>query len=621
MRLAASKVQILSLSAIFKIGRPLNFKVMPGIAGIIASAPTSESPAAVNAMLATMKHENFYRMETHFVPEMKIYGGFTGFDDSTDGIFSTATGSTSLIFSGECFVCSKIATGETLIRLYEDEGQKFVEKLNGLFCGLLIDKPRRKILLFNDRYGIKRIYFHERDGHFYFASEAKALLRIFPDLRQFDTESLADFLSFGCTLDWKTLFRGIEILPGASFWSFENGHWRKETYFSPEIWESQPQLAADEFENRFQETFKRILPRYFEPLSKVGVALTGGLDTRMIMACRPQNGASTACYTFSGNNGLTLDDKIAARVAAASNLGHNLLRLDGDFFSNFPAHLDKTVFVTDGCAGLSNAHEMYLNRKARQLAPIRLTGSFGSEILRSFSTFKPAPLSPHLFNHDWRAKINSRLGKIRPYKSPPMTFAAFKEIPWNQFGNLEAGRSQLQFRTPYLDNELVALAFQAPEQIRKSSLPAFHLVRANNPALSEIPTDRGFAGDNSGLKFLSRRAFAEITFKLDYYTIAGLPRPASALNSIFKTIVGKLKIAGMHKFVRYSSWFRAELAPYVREVLSSPRVRGHGIWNPDFLDHLAAAHMAGHHDYSAEIHTVMTLEAIERRLLHGFSGN
>ena len=594
---------------------------MPGIVGIISCAPIERCPALVNAMLATMKHENFYKIATHFVPEMKIYSGFTGFEGSTDGIFSNETGDVSLVFSGECFIGSEIAGGDKLLQLYENEGPKFVETLNGLFCGLLIDRAQRKILLFNDRYGVQRIYFHERNGHFYFASEAKALLRILPEQRQFDMESLADYLAFGCTVEWKTLFRGIEILPGGSLWTFEDGRRRKEKYFSPEIWESQPQLTPEEFENRFQETFKRILPRYFEPHSKVGVALTGGLDTRMIMACRPQNAAGTTCYTFSGSNGLTLDDKIAARVAGASNLEHNLLRLERDFFSGFPAQLDKTVFVTDGCAGLSNAHEMYLNRKARQLAPIRLTGSFGSEILRSFSTFKRLPLSLHLFDGDWRAKINSRRGKLHEDKAQPMTFAAFKDIPWNLFGNLEAGRSQLQFRTPYLDNELVALAFQAPEQLRKSSLSAFDLIRANNPALSKIPTDRGFGGNNSGLKFLSRRAFAEITFKLDYYTVVGLPRPASALNSIFKSVAGKMKIAGMHKFVRYSSWFRNELAPYIREVLSSQRVRENGIWNRDFLDHLATEHISGHHDYSAEISSIMTLDAIERRLLHDFSKN
>jgi asparagine synthase (glutamine-hydrolysing) len=588
---------------------------MPGIVGIIASTQTEECPALVNAMLRTTRHENFYKTATHFVPKMKTYAGFTGFEDSTDGIFSNETGTVALVFSGECFVGSKIFDGDKLIQLYESEGKNFVENLNGLFSGLLIDKTRRKTFLFNDRYGVKRIYYHVQDGNFYFASEAKALLEILPGQRQFDAKSLADYLAFGCTVEWKTLFRGIEILPGGSLWTFEDDHWLRGKYFSPEIWESQPKLTAEKFENQFRETFRRILPRYFEPHSRVGIALTGGLDTRMIMACRPQNGARTACYTFSGNNGLTLDDKIAARVASASNLEHSLLRLEDDFFSDFPTHLDKTIFVTDGCAGLSNAHEMYLNRKARQLAPIRLTGSFGSEILRNISTLKQVPLSPHLFSGDWRAKINSQPEKMQKYKAQPITFAAFREIPWSLFGNLEAGRSQLQFRTPYLDNELVALAFQAPEQLRKSSLPAFNLVRANNPALSEIPTDRGFGGNNSGLKFLYRRAFAEITFKLDYYTVAGLPRPASTLNSVFKSIAGKLKIAGMHKFVRYSGWFRNELAPYIREVLSSSRVRGNGIWNHDFVDHILTAHMAGHHDYSAEINTIMTLEAIERKLL------
>ena len=53
-----------------------------------------------------------------------------------------------------------------------------------------------------------------------------------------------------------------------------------------------------------------------------GIALTGGLDTRMIMACRPQNTGDQTCYTFAGERGETLDDKIAARIAAACGLDH-----------------------------------------------------------------------------------------------------------------------------------------------------------------------------------------------------------------------------------------------------------------------------------------------------------
>jgi asparagine synthase (glutamine-hydrolysing) len=433
-------------------------------------------------------------------------------------------------------------------------------------------------------------------------------------LRQFDPEGVADFLTYGCTLNWKTLFRGIEILPGGSAWSFEAGQCRKGKYFSTETWESQPQLAAGEFENRFQETFKRILPRYFESPSKIGVALTGGLDTRMIMACRPQTNGHTTCYTFSGNNGQTLDDRIAGRVAATTGLEHQLLRLGPDFFSNFAAHADKAVFVTDGCAGIFNAHEPYFNRQARQLAPIRLTGNYGSEILRNMSTFKPIPFSPELLSVDWRAKMDSRAQKLQTRFAQPMTFAAFKEIPWNLYGNLSAGRSQLSFRTPYLDNELVSLAFQAPEQIRKSSMPSIRLILANDAALGKIPTDRGFVGKNSGLSFLCRRVFAETTFKLDYYNSEGLPSLLAPFEPVFKTITSGLGVVGLHKFLRYRSWFRNEFADYARGVLNNLQSRSNDFWNPDFVKRMASKHIEGRKNYSLEINAVLTLEAVERLL-------
>jgi asparagine synthase (glutamine-hydrolysing) len=589
---------------------------MPGIVGIISQKPAAGCEARVQRMLASMRHEIFYKPETLYVSAMNIYCGGMAFENSTSQIFSNEQKNVILIFSGECFLDSEIATENFLIRLYEQSGQKFFEKLNGLFSGLLIDRRQNKAFLFNDRYSSQRIYFHESDGDFYFSSEAKALLRILPELREFDPEGVTQFLTFGGTLDWRTIFRGIQILPGGSLLTFENGNCRKEKYFSPETWETQPQLSAEDFEGRFQETFKRILPRYFSTDSKIGIALTGGLDTRMIMACRPQNNASQTTYTFAGKSGETLDDKIAARVASACGLEHKLLCLQPDFFSNFAAHADKTVLVTDGCSGISGAHEIYFNRQARELATVRLTGNYGSEVFRGISTFKPLTLSPELFNPDLSQQINFEAQKFSEQKKEPMTFAIFKEIPWNLFGSLAAGRSQVGFRTPYLDNELVALAYQSPEAIRKSSLPASRLVKANSKILNEIPTDRGFAGDNSGLKFLCRRAFAEVTFKTDYYNNEGLPRPLAPFDPAFKFVASKLKLAGLHKFLHYNDWFRHELSAYLQSALAAPRILQNHFWNPNFLNHMAGEHIAGRKNYSLEINAVLTLEAVERLLFH-----
>ncbi|HEY1663730.1 MAG TPA: hypothetical protein VGI03_15035 [Verrucomicrobiae bacterium] len=593
---------------------------MPGIAVIISREPAEKCRARLDAMLSSMSHESFYASASHDAPGLGIYAGAITFENSTDGVFHDRDQDIALIFSGECFVGSEIATGPKLVELYQRDGEKFVEKLNGLFSGLLIDSHRGRAILFNDRYGIQRVYFHESKGEIYVASEAKALLRVLPELRQFNPEGVADYLTFGCTLDWKTLFREIQILPGGSAWKFENGACRKTAYFAPQTWESQPRLTAEAFEHRFQETFKRILPRYFESTSRIGIALTGGLDTRMIMACRPVKNRTT-CYTFSGNNGRTYDDKIAARVATASGLDHQLLRLGPDFFSGFLSHADKTVFVTDGCAGIFNSHEIYFNRQARELAVTRLTGNYGSEILRSVSTLKPVPLTRRLFNPELRATVESRTRDLSAHKEQPLTFAAFKEIPWNLFGNLAAGRSQVHFRTPYLDNELVALAFQAPEQIRTSSLPSFRLVRDNSPSLSEIPTDRGYAGDNTGLGFWSRRFFAEATFKLDYYHNEGMPNSFAPFDPAIKQIGSCLGVLGRHKFLHYRSWFRNELASYITDRLTGLQSRQNDFWDDSFVKTMAADHISGRKNYSSEINTVLTLESIERQLFHELPRN
>jgi asparagine synthase (glutamine-hydrolysing) len=587
---------------------------MPGIAGIISRAPNQKFPLLVNAMVQSMKHEPFYRTGTHSAPEAGVHLGWAAFDQAVQPIASNQAGDITLLFCGECFLETEAANPEQLVRLYETSGPNFFGKLNGLFSGVLIDQNQHKAFLFNDRYGIQRLYYHEANGDFYFASEAKALLRVLPKRREFDPAGVAEFLALGCTLDWKTLFREIEMVPGGSVWVFENGRCRREKYFSPAMWEAQSQLSAPEFEAQFQETFRRILPRYFETDSKIGVALTGGLDTRMIMACRPAAGHRTTCYTFSGRHGETLDDQIAAHVAAASGLEHQLLRLNADFFSDFARHADQTVLVTDGCSGIAGAHEIYFNRQARRLAPTRLTGNYGSEVFRGISTFKPRLLAPELFDAEVRRDTEAQAQMFGGQQAATPSFSVFKEIPWNLFGNLAAGRSQVAFRTPYLDNDLVALAYRAPGQLAGSSLPAMRLVKAGNRRLSEIPTDRGFDGTNSGLRFLCRRVFSEVTFKLDYYHSEGLPRPLSACDPAFKFTLSKLKLSGRHKFLHYGNWFRHELADYLRQALAAPAVRQSRFWNAAFLKRLANEHIAGRKNHAAEINAVLTLAAVERLL-------
>jgi asparagine synthase (glutamine-hydrolysing) len=601
---------------------------MPGIVGIISRKPAAESAHLVKTMVATLRHERSYVTGDFAAPELGVGAGWIAHENSFAArqLFQNEAKDITLIFSGECFVAAETKNrlrqnghqfgtgGDWLVHLYEELGEKFFENLNGLFSGLLIDQRQKKVFLFNDRFGLERIYWHETADAFYFASEAKALLRILPELREFDHAGVAQFLGVGCPLAGKTLFRDIQLLPGGSRWSFENGSCRRENYFSPETWEALPKLSGADYETRFRETFQKILPRYFESDSKIGIALTGGLDTRMIMACHPHDRQHETSYTFTGPTGQTLDDRVAARVAAACGLEHQLLRLQPDFFANFAAHADKTVFVTDGCSGILGAHEIYFHQQARKLATLRLTGNYGSEICRAISTFKPLGLAPQIISPDFLPAVSAAAGELAAQKKNPDTFAAFKEIPWNLFGNLAAGRSQISFRTPYLDNELVALAYQCPVGLKKSSLPAMRLVKACSPALDQIPTDRGFISDRSDPEIFLRRVFAEVTFKLDYCSNAGLPRPFGVLDPVFKPVARATGITGLHKFLKYSTWFRTALAPFVAEKIAAAQKNTHEFWNAEALGRLTRDHLSGRKDFPSEINAVLTLEAVERLL-------
>jgi len=581
-------------------------------------------------MIGSMRHEAFHASGFHSTPELGVYGGWVALEGSpaTHQPFLNERKDVTLLLSGECFADRAVIAdlehrghnigskpGHWLVQAYEEQGDPFIENLNGLFSGLLIDKRKKHAFLFNDRYGFDRIYVHEAGDELYFASEAKALLRVLPHLREFDPDGVSQFLAVGSTLGGQTLFRGIHLLPGASKWSFAEGQCMKEHYFASSSWESHPVLSPEIFQCRFQETLARIVPRYFASDQKLGIALTAGLDSRMLLACRPALAQPPVCYTFGGRKSETLDARLAGRVAQACGMEHQVLRVNDDFFSDFRAHVDRTVYVTDGCFGVSGAHEIYLNRQARALAPIRLTGVFGGEVLREVSTFKPQNLDSQLLVPELSRAVAACAQRFTTAPTHPVTFAAFQEIPWNIFGSLAACRSQVTFRTPYLDNELVALAYQAPASIRNSSLSAVHLINRADAALGRIPTDMGLLGDTSRPSGTARRLFSKATFKLDYLCNDGLPHWLSPLDPVFDRLNSNRGIVGQHKYLRYRRWFRRELSGYLREQFSQTGLIHSSWWNPDFVRQLASHHIHGRNNYLQEINAVLTLDAVQRLLL------
>ena len=205
-------------------------------------------------MIEALGHENFYVAGTWAEESLGVYVGWVAREGSfSDGMpLRNERGDVVLVFSGEEFPEPGTAqrlkergheldvTGPSyLVHLYEED-PSFPAGLNGRFHGLLIDRNRGTAVLFNDRYGMHRIYYHESKDAFYFAAEAKAILAVCPELRRMDPRGLGEFVACGAVMENRTLFEGIHLLPPASAWVFRNGALeQKKSYFHPEEWEDQ----------------------------------------------------------------------------------------------------------------------------------------------------------------------------------------------------------------------------------------------------------------------------------------------------------------------------------------------------------------------------------------------
>src|SRR6202012_2142955 len=232
--------------------------------------------------------------------------------------------------------------------------------------------------------------YHQSGDAFYFAAEAKAILAVRPELRRINSRGLGEFVSCGAVLEDRTIFEEIQLLPPASAWDFRNGSLERiGTYFNPREWEEQETLDPKSYYRELQQVFTHNLPRYFAGRERIGMSLTGGLDTRMILACRKPDPGSLPCYTFGSMFRDNQDVRVARRVADACKQTHQTITADQEFLLRFPGYAERAVYLTDGCVDVGRAPDLYLNERAREIAPVRMTGNYGGEVLRKVRAFKP----------------------------------------------------------------------------------------------------------------------------------------------------------------------------------------------------------------------------------------
>jgi asparagine synthase (glutamine-hydrolysing) len=504
-----------------------------------------------------------------------------------------------------------------LVHLYEDLGLKALDRINGWFSGLIVDLRKARAFLFNDRYGIGRICYHEHEGKFYFSSEAKSLLKVLPHLRNLDFKSLGEVFSCGSVLQNRTLFVGVSLLPGGSVWSFSKSQpTRKETYFEPRVWEDQPALSEADYYDQLKQTWKRILPRYFPQNESTGLSLTGGVDSRMILAWAPRPPGELPCYTFSGRYRDCNDVKLARQLAKVSHQPYQTIPIDGVFLSQFPSLAEKVAYIGEGNLDVSGSIDLFVQREARKIAPIRVTGTNGGELLRRLVMFKPTGLAEEMLNPDMARSMSEAEATYREeLNCHPLSFAAFKQTPWYMNSKFVVERSQIKMRLPFCDNELVRLSYQAPASLAETNAPALRLIAEGNPDLGRIGTDRALHMHSIPGIGRARHLIQEFTFKAEYAYDVGMPQWLARADHAVARLRLENLFLGRHKFQHFRVYYRDELGRYVQEVLLDPRTLGRSFLRKPVVEELVRGHVGGYRNYTSEIHKLLTIELVQRQLL------
>ena len=171
---------------------------------------------------------------------------------------------------------------ETILHLYEEEGPRCVERLQGMFGFAIWDIRKQELFIARDRLGIKPVYFAQPAGGFVFASEIKALLEhpaISPDL---DEEAFVHYLTFVCTPAPLTMFKGIQKLAPGERMTVRRDRVDREIWWSPMSSSAAAQVAdmdEGQIEERLLELLRASIKKRMMADVPFGVFLSGGVDS------------------------------------------------------------------------------------------------------------------------------------------------------------------------------------------------------------------------------------------------------------------------------------------------------------------------------------------------------
>ena len=395
---------------------------------------------------------------------------------------------------------------ETIIHAYEEYGDTFPEKLNGMFAIAIWDGGR--LILTRDRIGEKPLYWYHKGERFLFASEIKSILT------QIEAEPVfpESYFSLESSVNDETLFKGVKSLEPGSTLVFDGEKIVKNRYWRLESEDPDTGKPDSYFVKRLRELIEDSVRLRMRSDVEVGLFLSGGLDSSLI-AClaRPQHVFSCRFPMGERFDELHFAREVADRIDSRM---HVISPEPSDFrnsFSDILWHLDQPIATPSSIA------EFLLARSAAQFVKVVLGGqgadeAFGGYVRYLFMTIENdlaavpqlasyRPMARFFWSPSIFDKPATRYAQMlhRGGGEPPGWLIALVEDRFSRGKNLvdsmgicdidltlpslltmndrAAAAVGLENRCPFLDHRILEFAFRLPARLKIRDYAGKHILR------------------------------------------------------------------------------------------------------------------------------------------------
>ena len=272
---------------------------------------------------------------------------------------------------------------EAIVHGYKEWGTGVFDRLNGMFGVAIWDARNRRLVLARDAMGIKLVYYAIRDGQLWFGSEMRPIVAVMEQRPEVDAVALNLFLRYRYTPSPLTIFKGVEKLAPGTMLIVENGAARRERWYRYTPTPFATPKTDDEACEELTQLYRDAMRRHLISDVPVGLLLSGGMDSALLLALMNEQGGPWPAYTVGYGESFE-DDELADAAETALMLAahHVTVKLDQKEFERSLAHIVQCL--EEPIATSSIVPMYFVSQRARQDVKVALIGQGPDELFGGY---------------------------------------------------------------------------------------------------------------------------------------------------------------------------------------------------------------------------------------------